>query len=255
MTDVIWPPPVVRYSALRMMARSPAHMRSYGDVGLEQTPQMRFGTLVHTLILGGSRFEVFDGKARRGKAWDAFEEEHAGKLVVLREEHERALVIASKVRAHSIAGPFLEGEREVEVRWAWLGKDCGGRLDVLNAPLRRVVDVKTTPNANPSWFIWHARKMGYLGQLVWYAQGAAIARGLRDSSWEHVIVAVETKPPFAVTVFRLTPRAVEEGERQIRLWLERFIQCADADEWPEYSQSVVELDVPDDDVELVFADD
>lgn len=226
-------------------------------------------------LVDGAEYYVFDD-AHRGKAWEWAKADAAGKLIVTSEdlelargavelqarrraqgrypvpivtadEYERAALCAEAVRNHPVAARYLEGEVEVPLRWSFLGRDCGGQLDVL-AP-RRVTDLKTSTSADPDWFPRHAIKQFWHSQLAWYGVGAK-ENATRVES--HSIVAVEVRPPFAVTCFELTDRALDRGRRQVHLWMERLLACEEADEWPEYVQSAVELDLPDDDFELDF---
>jgi hypothetical protein len=55
----------------------------------------------------------------------------------------------------------------------------------------------------------------------------------------------------------LTPKRLEYGDRLCTLWLEQFRVCVDNDTWPGYSESIVDLDVPDyldEDVAVDFGD-
>lgn len=228
------------------------------------------------LVSGAPHF-VYDG-AHTGNAWKAAKLEADGRTIVTsadvdcaahaREvnarrsaaglrpspivtlaEYDRANRCADIVRAHPVAGPLLEGEHEAPLEWSYLGRSCAGHLDVLN-PVR-VVEVKTSASAEPGWFARQAIRMGYPGQCAWYREGAT-QNGyptLRDC----YVIAVETRPPFAVTPFVLSERALELGEKTIRLWMERLLSCEAAGVFPEYVQSVVELDVPDD-FELDFGE-
>jgi hypothetical protein len=66
--------------------------------------------------------------------------------------------------------------------------------------------------------------------------------GTPASYW---IVAVESAPPYPVTVFRLTDNAIEQGERACRAWLERLLVCESADCWPTYTEAAVPFDIAD----------
>lgn len=55
-------------------------------------------------------------------------------------------------------------------------------------------------------------------------------------------------------MLRLTPRALEEGEKLNRSWIERLDGCELADEWPGYTQSILDLDVPDDASDALLID-
>ena len=241
--DRTFPPLLVRFSELKAMSRSAAHFRAAYEHPIEASAAMRFGTLVHSLILGGMRFAVFDGARRAGKAWDAFEEEHAGDLIVTAPELDRGLEIARKVQRHPFAGPMLDGKCEHELRWKFAGRDCGGRLDVLGGTF--ITDVKTSASAQPEWFTRQAIRMAYHAQGAWYREGAR-----RNGVEVHAVnlIAVEIKPPFAVTCFSLTNRALEEGDKLCRIWIEQLNNCEGAQSggyWPEYADFVVPLDVPE----------
>lgn len=247
---VPFPPPEIHYTQLSRMSRSPAHYRAACLESFPSTPAMRFGQGVHGLILGGAKVTRFDAPKRAGKAWTAFRAEHHDKIILTAPEHDRAAAIAQKVRAHPLAGLQLEGEHEKTLRWSYMGRACAGRLDVVRQGV--VVEVKTTPNAEPVWFRRHAWRMGYPAQLSWYRRGARANGYAVDQLF---IVAVETRAPFAITVFELTDRAIEAAEKMVHAWMERLLACERADAWPEYSQCVVPLDAPDAALELEFAED
>lgn len=248
----------VRFSLLKNMARSPAHYRAALDETNaiqddekeeESKPAQRFGTLSHTVILGGDDFAVFPGPRRSGKVWDAFKEKHSGSLIVTASEHKRALELRDRVFHNEHARRVLTGRCEHELFWEHGGRKCGGRLDVLGADF--IADLKTTTNANPRWFARHALKMQYHAQLDWYAVGA---RSNGHTVKDAYIVAVEIKPPFAVTVMRLTSRAMEQGAARWGFWLEELRVAEDSNYWPAYTDCVVDLDLPDEDDELIFGD-
>ena len=86
--------------------------------------------------------------------------------------------------------------------------------------------------------------MGYHAQLAWYMDGVEAA-GL-PAPHDGYIVAVESKAPYAVVCYQLTPRAFDMGRRSYRLWLEQLAVCEQSNFWPGYVQSVTPLDVPED---------
>lgn len=239
----------IHFSSLKQIGKSPLHYKARHDKTEEHTPeqerQMRIGTLAHKLILEPDRTDVavFQGKVRNGKVWEAFEAEHAGQLIVTVKEMERGQHIAARVHADPLASKRLIGIKEGELpTWTWLGRTCGGRPDVLGD--RFTTEVKTSPDTSPGWMARHCLRMVYHGQLRWYNIGAETL--FKRPYDEAYIVAVEVKEPFAVTTFRLTPRALEAGERICRSWMERLLACEAADEWPGYAQHEIDLDVIED---------
>lgn len=230
----------VRFSNLKHMARSPAHYQEALRY-VPETSSMRLGSLVHSLVLTNAAPRVFAG-IRRGKAWDAFRQEHANEEIYTQSEYDSAKPIADAVRASPLARQFLVGEHELALNWRTLGRACRGTMDAFGP--ERVVELKTTKDARPEHFSRDARWRGYHAQLAWYLDGL-VASGYGTASKAYII-AVESSPPYPVTVLQLTDRAISEGRRLCRLWLEQLLACEASNIWPAYCESIVEFDVPDD---------
>lgn len=231
----------VRFSCLKNMSRSPAHyiesLRGRAD-----SLSMRIGRIVHMTVFGQTPI-VFPG-TRRGKEWDAFAETHAEEDIFTTSEYDAALPIISSLLdnpEHWHAKELLtRGVAEKRIDWKWLGRACRGTPDVAGEFL---VELKTTRNAQPEWFAREALFRSYHAQLAWYRQGLVLS-GAQPPGLVY-IVAVETSPPYPVVVRILTERAMQQGERLCRLWMERLLACESSGSWPGYVQSAVELDVPD----------
>jgi hypothetical protein len=235
----------VRYSRLKQMAKSPAH---YLAAVTEETTSMARGSAVDALLLGTQRVICFPGKVRAGKDWERFQLDNADALVLTRKELDRALAMAAAVRSSKPAMRALDGAHMTEIAWSFLGRECLSHPDVVGDGF--VTDLKTTESADPKRFYWAAQRYHYFGQLAFY--DAAVRQSGRGDPQAHFIVAVESLRPHPVTVLRLTPRALEQGQREFRLWFETLLACEAANAWPGYCESVVDLDVPDDAVELVY---
>lgn len=222
------------------MAQSPAHYRAALRDEKRESAPMRFGKLVHQQLLGGGTVLVYE-KARTGNAWKAFKAEHEGEFIVTQDEHDRSLWAAESLLNHAQAAELLDGEHEREIDWSFAGRKCQSHVDVLGKDF--VTELKTSTTVNPDKFVRLALRMGYHAQCGFYelaaqSLGRAIAR-------TH-IVAVEVNEPFDVVVYRVTPRAIEEGQKLCRLWMERLRGCEETDTWPGYCQSAVDLDVVED---------
>lgn len=241
--DRTFPPPVVHFSELKRMALSPAHFRAaYTDPKAPST-RMQFGTLVHSCVLGGGDFAIFDGE-RKGNAWKDAKLLAGGRMIVTTAELDRANLIADKVRSNRVVqeSRALVGQHEKPLRWRWFGRDCGGTLDVFGDV--SIADLKTDTIAEPWIFTSKALRMLYHAQLAWYRIGAR-ENGCPVHSAR--LVTVEIDPPYEVVVFNLSERALEDGERRIHFWMERLMRAEGAisgGDWSGYTDQEVILDLP-----------
>jgi PDDEXK-like domain of unknown function (DUF3799) len=242
----------VRFSNLKHMARSPAHYLAALQVQKADTPAMRMGRFVHTLLLGGPEIHVFDG-TRRGKAWDAFLAEHQGQEIATADEYDQAKDMADSVFANDYAMQLLQGSPELELHWSIAGRACKGRLDVLGDDGQGdgafITELKTTFDAQPEHFVRQCQRMEYLAQLGWYRYGAnapdQVAYTLPRLVTRAFVVAVESTYPYVVTPCAVPEKLLTIGDKQWRLWFEDLRTHEEVDEWPGYVDGVAELQLPD----------
>jgi len=238
----------VHWSQLRHMRESPATYLHHLTDPITATTAMRFGSLVHALVLGKAprSFVVFD-KPRRGNAWKDFKGSHDGLEIVTADEWERASNAADAVKTDAVCGPLLkQGVRESTIEWEVAGRTCAGTPD-LNGGI--LVDLKVTPMLNPLKFPWHARKMGWAIQAVWYLDGLeATGETVSDA----YLIAVDPKPPHLCVAYYLTERTIELGRKSWRTLFEKLLVCEKSNEWPGYAQSFVPLDLDDEEFELTI---
>ena len=236
----------VRFSRLKLMSRSPAHYAAYEQ---EETASIEKGRALHALVLGGPRVVCYPGAVRRGKEYEAYAEKFSDALILNRSDYASAMGMAEAVKAHPRAMELLQGSPEVELDWSFLGRACQSHIDVVGSDY--LTELKSTRNCHPDRFKWQARQLGYHAQLAFYDEAVRFSG---SEPRAHYIVAVESSAPFVVTTLRLTDRMLDEGRRLVRLWMERLLACEAAGAWPGYCESTVDLDVPEDDAELTFAD-
>ena len=229
----------VHFTTLKHIARSPAHYRA-ALLAKKDTPAMKLGRLVHTVVLGGPPSAVWDGE-RRGKAWLEFKAAHEGREIVTVGEVERATEIANAVGADPVARRYLAGQTERAVEWSMFGRRCATHgIDILGDRSEDfIADLKTSTTTEPRTFARQCLRLGYHSQLATYLEAAA---SIGEPRRRAIIVGVEVTAPFAVTVFEVGPAALEEGRKLHRLWMERLIACEAADAWPAYAQDVLSLD-------------
>lgn len=241
----------LHFSTLKHMAKSPAHYLYAAEHGSEATAAMGLGTAAHAMVLEkGDGLLKFDG-TRRGKEWDAFRSANPDATILTASEWATAQGMADSLLAHPRAVELLAGNREVPIHWTFAGKTCRGRIDVVRvlpeAPA--IVEVKTTSDAHPLRFQRTAERLGYFAQLAWYMHGFAsdaVQNPVQPPPYiDGFIVAVESKPPYVVQTFQVTPNALEIGTRQWRSWFERLLVCEASGEWPGYQESDAVLDLPE----------
>ncbi len=237
----------VRYSHLKHIGRSPAHYLHAVTSEREDSGPMRIGRLVHQHILGAmpddedGAIVVYDGE-RKGNVWKEFATLHAGCDIVTRKEYDAALPIASAVRHNALAMSLIDGARcEQPLLWSAGGRAMSSRPDAYR-PGGALMDLKTTNDASPAAFQRQIMKMAYHAQAAMY-QDALASLGIATTG--AYLVAVETKAPYPVTVFELAPSMLDLGRRTYRGWLETLRTCEESDQWVEYAQTVVRVDVPE----------
>lgn len=207
----------------------------------------RADRVAETLSNHVEAWKRLSGSTEKERALWAEAAEHAPEAeVMLRKEYELNVAMAEAIlfeldRLELTS--LLAGDTEKRIDWEWLGRKCGGTPDVVGP--KRIVDVKTTCNADPKRFVWDARKFFYAEQLAWYAQGVALQPGGAWSSGfeDMFIIAVEKTPPHPVVVWQVTDRMREQAEKTIRIWMETLLSCEASNVWPGYTQRVEPLDV------------
>ena len=238
-------PGPVRFSNLRAYGRSGVHgYQSRFGAEAEASYAMQRGTAVHALLFNTRKVLGYPGATRRGKEYDAFVAANPDTEILTMTEYDKARGMADALRASEVAKPFLQGITEQTILFRWMGEDCRSTPDVRGADF--VTELKTCPISEPMRFNWHALRIHYHAQMRF----EAIASGLAQC----YIVAVEATSPYPVTVFKLTARALEQGEKLLMLWMERLRGCELSKQWMPYVSSVVDLDVPEDAVELTYGD-
>lgn len=244
--------PGVRWSHLaRIRDGSELHLRDYLDRRADRdTDSLRRGRLAHTLLLQPERYEedytVFPGR-RQGKAWEAFEKEHADTCILRPEDIDRAEGMVDALRSNEHAAPYLgAGLAEGTIEWTdgRSGVACKARPDWLTlAPEGLViVDVKTARTIDDRFFGIAANRYGYHAQLAHYRAGL-IARGVQVA--RVVILAVESAPPHDVGVFVLDEPALDLGASIVDDMLTRYAVALRTDRWPGRFGAPVPLKLPD----------
>lgn len=230
----------LRFSTMKLVEQSPLHYWWSVQRGYDETLSMRLGTGAHA-ILFGTPYVVWSGR-RAGKAWDEFEAKHAGEVILTQSEYEKAMDMANAIRSHAIANRLLFTDSVLEKRidWEWQGRAFRSTPDA--AGRTTCVDLKCLRSAEPSKVKWQSNNMGYHVQAAVYRR--ALNQTGQHSIKENYLVVVENKAPYPVTVLRFTETALETGDRVAAGWLERVLACEASGNFPGYTQTIVDLELP-----------
>lgn len=235
----------VRFSALKKFALSPLHyLSAIREPDDSDNLARRIGRGAHALMFG-QPVVVYTGKFRNGKQWDAFKAEHDGKAEILNQrEMDQARRMVDALNDNALSRELLLNGATCEQRidWRYLGRQCRSTPDAYKRDV--VTDLKSTRVMPPGRFVSAATKMAYHAQVAFYSEALRTA-GLANPS-AAFIVAVESVPPYSVTNFEVTQRALEMGARTYRLWFEQLLACEASDSWPGYAEGAIPFDVPDD---------
>lgn len=248
----------VRQSFLyRMLTHTPAHARAHAQAKHKPSPEMRFGTLCHSLILEP---ETFDKRYQVGgpinpktgkafgtdtKAWEAFEAGlPPGQTIISAEDHERAKRVRDAVLEHPKVRRLLEGA-EHEVSYFWTdqesGVDCKARPDAISR-LGIFADLKITQDVRA--FVWQKaiHERGHHFQAAFYLDGHRQVQGGKAVPW--VWICAEPEEPFGVKVYEIAPRLLRQGLVEVGRALALYKTCSESNEWPGYSEDIEVIDVP-----------
>ncbi|MCC8998296.1 MAG: PD-(D/E)XK nuclease-like domain-containing protein [Candidatus Contendobacter sp.] len=238
--------PGVSSHALIEIARTPLHCwAKYVDPDREDeepTPAMRFGTLVHALVLApatfGDEFALVDAINRRtnaGKA-DYAALRESGKLAITGTEYRAALEIVKAIRNHPVAGALFkvgEPEKVLTVPRESPLLPLKGRLDWLS-PQPAIVELKTATDASKAGFLRAVYRHGYHLSAAYYRMLVSRTTGMPETNIPHTFVVAETKYPYAVAVYPSSERLLAEGRELWERNLARFDECWIANDWPSY---------------------
>lgn len=230
----------VNNSTLKRILDSPAHMQA----PRADSPALLKGRLYHELALTPRKFKknwaVFEGAARRGKAWEEFQAEHAGKEFCTVKEHGEAKGIAKAAR-RAFKDEYLSGQGANEVTLVWEEEIDGMplkfkcRLDRLETGVDggRILDLKGTGGScTKEAFAREAAKYRYEMQVAWYLRGVEMALGWNLCAHEFVFLVVEKTEPHICADYYLSADAVHHGRMAMDHALRKYVECSRANHWP-----------------------
>jgi hypothetical protein len=169
-----------------------------------------------------------------------------GRIPLLAHEAEMVRGIRDVLLDHPIAKhAFVNGTAERS--YFWIDPEYGVwrkvRLDYAPVdPLLRIVDLKTTTDANPVEFKRRAADLGYHQSAAFYMDAIDHFHGERPRNFYWVVV--EKKAPYLISVCVADPEALAWGRLLNRRALDLFRRCLDKGVWPAYGAQAHIIDLP-----------
>ncbi len=211
---------------------------------------LEFGNATHTYLLEPQEFEKRyliinkpDGRTKEGKAAKAHALVQAnGRELICSESMRQITDMHRSINKHATARSMLEGGVN-EKSLFWVDKDtgilCKVRPDVWHQNL--VVDVKTSTDASFRGFQRSVHQFGYHIQCAMINEALFALKGINMMNF--VFVVIEKDAPHPCVVYRLDENAINKGREEFKKALFDIKECMISNEWPAYSDSVIDLPV------------
>lgn len=252
--------PSISSSGLRTIENeSPLHYWVNSPYNPDREPEeandaFDFGRAAHTLLLGEQGFrEKFAVRPKEWKDWrtDAAQQwrrdmRKAGRSILTPADVEAIKKVADSLARHPVVqGGLLNGEIEQTIAWkdratgVWLK----ARPDAMPRD-RVVVDLKTCASADRCSVSNALAEYGYHMQMALIGMGIEAVTGEAPGNDDYVLVFVEKKAPYAVSIRPIDPEAIWYGRRQLRRAIDTFARCIESGDWPGYDSDLATACLP-----------
>jgi len=220
---------------------SSSYIRRFGQSQLhaiehkqESSPNLKFGTASHALIVEGQ--EAFDKEVRvltgspYTKAYKEEKAEYEEQGFIVLKESEVETIQSMKDNMVYEGNAYLDAKGKIaEASVYWYEDDilCKCRPDMMCPPLKEpnsdnkivIVDYKTTISCEPFAFNKSVKKYGYDMQAAWYRRGLLMAGYDVE---DFMFIAQEKVHPYASKVFRITKEQIDFGWTMMENYLEEY---------------------------------
>ena len=241
----------VSLAKLMLPPGSPAHMRyAWENPDITDSDVKKFGRCFHAAVLQPERYNDMvavrpvEITQRRGKAWEAFAEEHKTQDIITQDEQDEITGMVNAIFAHPLAWKLLDGAR-TEVSGFFTdpttGVKCRLRTDAMHEGHAMACDVKKVTAVDSQTLGKTFSNFNYHMQQAWYEDG------LRTLEWpcDHfVYICVEQEPPHAVRMCLFNKDDVQLGRTLNERARLMFAACLERGEWPSYPTDIHTIEMP-----------
>jgi hypothetical protein len=214
----------------------------------EQTDEMSFGTLAHSMFLEPDslplKYAVWRGGVRRGNKYDEFCYANEHSRILTEDEYRAAVAVRDSLNSHPAVRQIIRGDADKEISLRWqdkaTGLECRGRMDYLR-PLV-LADLKTIKAVTDKAIVQNCYQYHYALSM------AAYGEGLKAIGYEPppaYLIFVESKPPYDVSVKLIESDELMYGQKQWREALKVIAKARDTGKYPGISSEILPLVLPD----------
>ena len=239
------------------LLRSPRHYQlRYGPHAKPQktSPNMAFGTALHTLVLEGedafkASIIADPGINKRTKAGKFEWEELLARspdvpehMVFKTRDVDDLYFLRDAVFEHPVASEILSvGQPELYYHWddPETGAPCKAMADWYAEGV--IVDLKSCADASPTGFARAVYNFKYHLSAEFYRMGYETNNGGEVPTWYWIAAEKET---FQVAVYTLDDAAERLGREQARQAMRIFSECRRTGRWDSYSNTAQEIVSP-----------
>jgi exodeoxyribonuclease VIII len=244
----------VSNSMLSLLKQSPRLFYNRYELGqyTEATPAMKFGSLLHCMVLEPEqvlkRYVVVprldmrfkESKQKFSELMDA----NRGKESVSAEIFQQAAIAANYVRIHPEFEPFTKTPQLIEKRidFEVNGFACRSKLDMICPDQQVIWDVKTTQDASPGAFARSIADYGYHRQAAFYIEACQQEFG---SVFRFLFIAIQKTEPFECGVYELGHDDLSRGYFEILSLLDEYRKRKISNNWEQvWSTGIVPVSLP-----------
>lgn len=227
-------------SGAKTLLKSPARYRYELDNPAPKGPELKFGSLLHTLVLEPDEFAnryavapAVDRRTTEGKAAFArFQAAHGHLESVTEDEYQKAARMAEVVMREAGAY-FTGGKAEVPVLWERDGVELKAKMDYLVGDY--IVDLKSTSADDEESLTRAAWQYGYHISAAAYQEAA---EALTGKKLEKRFVFVTKTEPHEVVVLAAGDEFIARGKAKWDAAIRLYAACREFDNWPGLSSRI-----------------
>ncbi|MGV8130667.1 MAG: PD-(D/E)XK nuclease-like domain-containing protein [Candidatus Pacearchaeota archaeon] len=211
-------------SDMDKILRSPEYYKWAKTQKNKQTPAMRLGSLVHTMILQPENFVKeyvigIEKKDQRNSAnkveWLAFLDTVGNRTIITQEEFDKAHAMREAFFSSETASTLLSKATAIESSAFWIDEEtqikCKCRPDFVLQDKRFICDLKTASDANFNEFRRTIVNRNYDLQCAHYLKGYSIASGIEYNNF--IFIVIESDAPYGVAIYAVNEAVIEAGEK------------------------------------------